>query len=142
VNSRRKGLVGSCFLQRDAFRWTIGACGALDRRLGHNFRTPDRLIGAHAELAKGVLDLEQCVNEAILYAEPSKDGQSGVVLDDCLVIDGLKIIERDQGLFVSMPSRKRQDGTFADTVHPTNAQTREMIEHSVLTEYERVVGKP
>jgi stage V sporulation protein G len=65
-------------------------------------------------------------------------GYARIVLDDCLVIDGLKIIERDNGLFVSMPSRKRQDGTFADTVHPTNAQTREMIEHSVLTEYRRV----
>ena len=43
------------------------------------------------------------------------------MLDDCLVIDGLKIIERDKALFISMPSRKRQDGTFADTVHPTNA---------------------
>ncbi|MGE5307032.1 MAG: septation protein SpoVG family protein [Alphaproteobacteria bacterium] len=61
-----------------------------------------------------------------------------LVLDDCLVIDDLKIIERDGGLLVSMPSRKRQDGTFADTVHPTNVQTREMIERSVLAEYQRV----
>jgi stage V sporulation protein G len=79
--------------------------------------------------------LPACTNQGKLR------GYARIVLDDCLVIDGLKIIERDNGLFVSMPSRKRQDGTFADTVHPTNAQTREMIEHSVLAEYQRVVGK-
>jgi stage V sporulation protein G len=72
-------------------------------------------------------------------------GYARIVVDDCLVIDGLKIIERDErdgGLFVSMPSRKRQDGTFADTVHPINTQAREMIEHSVLMEYRRVDRKP
>jgi stage V sporulation protein G len=67
-------------------------------------------------------------------------GYVSIGLDDSLLIHGLKIIERDEGLFVSMPSRKRQDGTFADIVHPINPQTREMIEHAVLIEYQRVIA--
>jgi len=59
----------------------------------------------------------------------------------CLAIHGLRIIEGEHGLFVSMPARKQQDGTFADVVHPINRQTREMIERSVLAEYHRVSGK-
>ena len=64
-----------------------------------------------------------------------------IVIDDSLAIHGLRIIEGENGLFVSMPSRKQQDGKFVDVVHPINPQTREMIEHSVLVEYQRVVGK-
>jgi stage V sporulation protein G len=64
-----------------------------------------------------------------------------IVIDDGLAIHGLRIIEGDHGLFISMPSKTKPDGTFTDIVHPINRQTREMIERSVLTEYERVVGK-
>jgi stage V sporulation protein G len=69
-------------------------------------------------------------------------GYARIVLDDCLVVDGLKIIECDTALFISMPSRKWQNGTFADIVHPINSKTREMIERSVLVEYRRVDKNP
>jgi len=44
-----------------------------------------------------------------------------------------------KGLFVSMPSRKRKDGTFRDVVHPLNPETRSMIEERVVQEYKRVM---
>jgi len=34
-----------------------------------------------------------------------------------------------------MPSKKRKDGTFKDTAHPLNTETREKIESAVLAEY-------
>jgi stage V sporulation protein G len=54
---------------------------------------------------------------------------------------GVRIIEGDSGYFVSMPTRRREDGKFMDLVHPINAQTRKMIDDSVLTEYQRLIGK-
>ena len=42
-------------------------------------------------------------------------------------------------LFVSMPSRKRKDGTFRDVVHPLNPETRSMIEDRVVQEYKTVM---
>ncbi len=58
-----------------------------------------------------------------------------VTFDDCFVIRDLKIINGNKGLFVAMPSRKRKDGTFKDTAHPINNETRKMIEDKVLDEY-------
>jgi stage V sporulation protein G len=62
-----------------------------------------------------------------------------IVIDDGLAIHGLRIIEGDHGLFISMPSKTKPDGTFTDVVHPINRQAREMIEQSVLTEYQRLI---
>ncbi|HWP34972.1 MAG TPA: septation regulator SpoVG [Thermodesulfobacteriota bacterium] len=61
-----------------------------------------------------------------------------ITFDGCFVVRDLKIIHGNSGLFVAMPSKKRKDGTFKDTAHPLNNETREMIEAKVLSEYERV----
>ncbi len=61
-----------------------------------------------------------------------------MVFDDCFIIRDLKIIEGDNGLFVSMPSRRRKDG-FRDIVHPLNSDTRKMIEDSIIVEFKRSV---
>ena len=42
----------------------------------------------------------------------------------------------NNGYFVSMPSRKRPDGTHQDIAHPINSETRMMIEKKVLEAYE------
>lgn len=62
-----------------------------------------------------------------------------VVFDNSFIIRDLKIIEGNKGLFVSMPSRKRKDGTFRDIVHPLNAETRQMIETRVIKEYDQAI---
>lgn len=61
-----------------------------------------------------------------------------VVFDDSFIIRDLKVIEGNKGHFVSMPSRRRKDGTFRDIVHPLNSETRKMIEDAIIKEYERV----
>ena len=62
-----------------------------------------------------------------------------IVFDDSFIIRDLKVIEGAKGLFISMPSRKRKDGTFRDLVHPLNAETRQLIEDAILAEYQRVL---
>jgi stage V sporulation protein G len=64
-----------------------------------------------------------------------------ITIDNCFVVRDLKVIQGNNGLFVAMPSKKRKDGTFRDTAHPLNNETREMIEARVLAEYEREVGR-
>ncbi|NIS75442.1 MAG: septation regulator SpoVG [Deltaproteobacteria bacterium] len=59
-----------------------------------------------------------------------------IIFDDCFIVRDLKIIKGNEGLFVAMPSKKRKDGTYRDTAHPLNNETRSMIEKAVLTEYE------
>ena len=58
-----------------------------------------------------------------------------ITFDRCFVVRDLKVIQGNNGLFVAMPSKKRKDGTFKDTAHPLNTETREKIESAVLAEY-------
>ena len=62
-----------------------------------------------------------------------------VVFDNCFIVRVLKIIEGHKGFFVSMTSRRRNDGTFRDIVHPLNADTRKLIEDGVIHEYKNVI---
>ncbi len=64
-----------------------------------------------------------------------------ITFDHCFVIRDLKIIQGNNGLFVAMPSKKRRDGSYKDTAHPLNSETRQMIESRVLAEYNRTIQK-
>ncbi len=61
-----------------------------------------------------------------------------IVFDGCFIVRDLKIIEGHKGVFVSMPSRRRKDGTFRDIVHPLNSEMRATIEGCVIEEYKKV----
>ncbi|HBL98686.1 TPA: septation protein SpoVG [Candidatus Dependentiae bacterium] len=61
-----------------------------------------------------------------------------IVFDDCFIVRDLKIIEGHKGVFVSMPSRRRKDGTFRDIVHPLNSEMRAKIEEHIIAEYQKV----
>ncbi len=63
-----------------------------------------------------------------------------ITFDNCFVVRDLKIINGKDGLFVAMPSKKRKDGTFKDTAHPLNNETRNMIESAVLAAYEAALN--
>ena len=64
-----------------------------------------------------------------------------IVFDESFIIRDLKVIEGTKGYFVSMPSRKRKDGTFRDIVHPLNSDTRSSIENMVIEEFKKVMGE-
>ena len=63
-----------------------------------------------------------------------------VIFDDCFVVSDIKIIQGTSGLFVSMPSKKRKNGTFRDIAHPLNNETRRMIEEAIIDKYKEVVA--
>jgi stage V sporulation protein G len=60
-----------------------------------------------------------------------------ITLDHCFVIRDLKVIRGPTGYFVSMPSKKRKDGTYKDIAHPINNETRRMLEDKIIAEYEK-----
>jgi stage V sporulation protein G len=64
-----------------------------------------------------------------------------IVFDQCFMVNDIKIIQGKDGLFISMPSRKKKNGEFKDVAHPLNNETRRMIEDKVLAEYDRVLGE-
>ena len=60
-----------------------------------------------------------------------------IVFDNAFIVRDLKVIEGDKGFFVSMPSRRRKDGTFRDIVHPLNSDMRKTIEERIIEEYKK-----
>ena len=72
-----------------------------------------------------------------LRDEERLKGFANVTFDNEFVIRGMKIIQGNTGYFVSMPSRKRPDGTYQDIAHPINKDMRQKIEAMVLEAYEQ-----
>ncbi len=64
-----------------------------------------------------------------------------IIIDDCFVVSDIKIINGNNGLFISMPSKKRKNGTFRDIAHPLNNETRRKIEDKVLARYREVLAQ-
>ncbi len=60
-----------------------------------------------------------------------------ITIDQVFVVHDIKVIEGEKGLFIAMPSKKSADGEYRDIAHPINTQTRSMLEHIILEEYEK-----
>jgi stage V sporulation protein G len=65
---------------------------------------------------------------------------ASITIDDCFVIHDIKVIEGDHGLFIAMPSRKAQDGTYKDIAHPINSDTRAELQKLILERFESVAN--
>lgn len=63
-----------------------------------------------------------------------------ITIDDSIAIHDIKVIEGPNRLFVAMPSRREENGTFRDVVHPISAQTREYLENAVLDAYHNEIA--
>lgn len=74
-----------------------------------------------------------------------EDSQSGriiavanVVINDCFIVNDIRVIKTDDKVFCSMPNRKLVTGEFRDICHPLDQETRKYIEDSILKKLEEV----
>ena len=51
-----------------------------------------------------------------------------VIFDRCFMVNDIKVIQGKDGLFISMPSRRKRNGEFKDIAHPLNNETRRWLE--------------
>ncbi|HJV91316.1 MAG TPA: SpoVG family protein [Holophagaceae bacterium] len=65
---------------------------------------------------------------------------ASIVLDGCFLVGDIRVVEGEEGYFVSMPSRRKRDGRFVDICFPLDTPTREFIEEKVLLAYETATG--
>ena len=72
----------------------------------------------------------------MVNAENSKlRAVASIIIDDCLALHDIKIIEGNDGEFIAMPSRKTPNGEFKDIAHPINTETRELMRDVILKAY-------
>ena len=75
-------------------------------------------------------------------AEEKLKAYVSIVIDECFLVSDLKVIHGPNGLFISMPSKRKKNGEFKDIAHPLNRETRERMEKRILEEYEKVKVSP
>ncbi len=54
---------------------------------------------------------------------------------DSFIIKGLRIVEGEKGLFVSMPQEAGKDGKWYNTIIPLNREVKDEIDKIVLEAY-------
>ena len=87
------------------------------------------------------LNIEEIKLEIKVY--PLKDSQSNtkafavVNIDDLAEIRGVRVVDGEKGLFVTMPqSKDNKTGEYHDVAFPTNGDLRKEISRAVLEKYE------
>lgn len=59
-----------------------------------------------------------------------------VYLDECFVINDIRVKEGENGLYIQMPNKKTPNG-YKDVAHPINRETRKMFEDAIFAEFEK-----
>ncbi len=58
-----------------------------------------------------------------------------ITIESDFAVHDIKVIEGPTRLFVAMPSRKDESGSFRDIVHPITPEARQQIETAILEKY-------
>jgi stage V sporulation protein G len=53
------------------------------------------------------------------------------------IVKGLRVVDGQKGLFLSMPSEKGKDGKYYDVFLPSTQEARAGLTQAVLAEYEK-----
>ncbi len=69
------------------------------------------------------------------YDDPRLKALVSVTINGDLAVHDIKIIEGPERLFVAMPSRKDENGTFRDIAHPITPGARKTLEDAILERY-------
>lgn len=75
-----------------------------------------------------------------IYQESRLKALVSVTVGGDLAVHDIKIIEGPERLFVAMPSRKDEGGTFRDVAHPITTEARALMEGAILDEYQRYMA--
>jgi stage V sporulation protein G len=64
-----------------------------------------------------------------------------VTFDNEFVVHDIKVIQGTEKLFIAMPSRKVEDGTYKDITHPIKPSFRDKLQTAVLARYEQALNE-
>ncbi|MDD2625711.1 MAG: SpoVG family protein, partial [Bacilli bacterium] len=78
------------------------------------------------------------VTNISLLNEDNLLARANVVLNDCLSIRGVKIVNGKHGAFISMPSYQA-NGRFVEICFPTTSEFRQQMQDSVMGAYEQTL---
>jgi len=71
-----------------------------------------------------------------IYDEGILKADFSITIDNCIIINDIKVIQRNQDITVSLPRRRNEDGIYKEIVSPANPEAKEIIRKTVLDAYE------
>lgn len=63
----------------------------------------------------------------------------GLAFDECFVVNGIKLVEGKNGLFVAYPSYKNSDGEYKDIAYPLDKGYRDLLTKEIISKYEKEI---
>jgi len=63
-----------------------------------------------------------------------------VTFDNEFVVHDIKVIQGAEKLFIAMPSRKVEDGTYKDITHPIKSSFRNKLQDAVMAKYHQALA--
>ena len=58
-----------------------------------------------------------------------------IIVNEALLLKGMKVLQGQNGLFVSMPQEKSKDNKYYDTISPLTKEAKENITSVVMNAY-------
>ena len=80
------------------------------------------------------------IDSLVDYEGSKTKAFASVNIGDAFAVHGIKIIEGEKGLFVSMPQRKEGED-YKDVFHPITAEAREEMNKQILDAYEQKLAE-
>ena len=74
-----------------------------------------------------------------IFEEGPMKAIASVTFDAQLVVHDIKVIYARDKYFIVMPSRKKEDDTYRDIVHPINSGFRAVLEDAVKSAYDEAL---
>lgn len=65
---------------------------------------------------------------------------ASVTFDNVFVVHDIRVISSDGRMFISMPSRKDNNGGYRDIAHPINNAFRNELTNIILAKYSELAG--
>ena len=94
----------------------------------------------NAANAKNAMDIKLDVRVYLLEDQSGNTKAfASVGFDDIAAIRGIRVVEGEKGLFVTMPQSKDSEGEYHDIAFPLNGDLRKEISKTVLDEYKTAV---
>lgn len=66
---------------------------------------------------------------------------ASVNLDECFAIRNIRVMSGKNGLFISMPSVKEQDGGYTDICFPVTQEFRTQLNQTVVDAYHNAIAQ-
>jgi len=104
-------------------------------------QTTNNMPETGADTNKDMAGLKLDVNVRPITPKNNLLAFASVKIADCFVVDGIKIVAGEKGLFVDMPSVQDSKGKFHDICFPVTADFRSQLNNAVLDGYVAAVEK-